>query len=465
MDSLPNSFNPNKRLKEEFVSNLTGSSMMEIAALTTIIPILIILRHSVGSNPVVDVTLKKNDDAVVGSKGRPAYMSTMAFDFLLIVLPIILSLHCNVLAEWMYIWATLLTLLLLIRIAANRFGSYSNLKEVPYSVRKNISSYRVATMIITCLCILAVDFKIFPRRYAKTETYGTGWMDLGVGSFVVANSLVSRQARNISSRKWKTAIQSSSPLIILGFARLLSTRGVDYQVHVAEYGVHWNFFFTLAAISILTCIINVPAQYSGILGSLILVGYQVCLTHGLNLYLLSNERGTDIISQNKEGVFSIFGYWGLYLVGVQLGNFLFFNNHTSATMRSTNWAKIRVWILSLLFWLLTVIIDRHIERVSRRTCNLGYVTLVLAVNLQVLAILLLSNFLPGSKTSVLEEAYDRNLLGTFLLANLLTGLVNLFVDTLFASSVKALFILIAYAFSLTFLIGLLDFCGIRLKFW
>lgn len=29
--------------------------------------------------------------------------------------------------------------------------------------------------------------------------------------------------------------------------------------------------------------------------------------HGLNIYLLSNERGSDIISQNKEGFFSIFG--------------------------------------------------------------------------------------------------------------------------------------------------------------
>ncbi|KAM2543147.1 hypothetical protein TB2_022499 [Malus domestica] len=424
MDSLPDSFNPNKRLKEKFVSNLSGSSMMEIAALTTIIPILLLLRHKVGSHRVVDVALKKNDDAVVGSKGWAAYMASLSLDFLLITLPIVLVYTESVLAEWMYIWATLLMLLLLFSIAAKRFGSYSTLKEDPYSIRQNVSSYGVATMIITCLCILTVDFRIFPRRYAKTETYGTGWMDLGVGSFVIANSLVSRQARNISSRSWKTAIQSASPLIILGFARLLSTTGVDYQVHVVEYGVHSNFLFTLAGVSILTSIINVPAQYSGILGSLILVGYQVCLMHGLNSYLLSNERGADIISQNKEGFFSIFGYWGMYLVGVQLGNFLLFNNHSSATLRSNKWAKIRV-----------------------------------------LAILLVSDFLPGSKTSALEEVYNRNLLGTFLLANLLTGLVNLMVDTLFASAVKAFFILIAYTFSLTFIVGFLYFCGIRLKFW
>ena len=28
---------------------------------------------------------------------------------------------------------------------------------------------------------------------------------------------------------------------------------------------------------------------------------------GLNSYLISDERGTDLISQNKEGLFSIFG--------------------------------------------------------------------------------------------------------------------------------------------------------------
>jgi phosphatidylinositol glycan class W len=234
---------------------------------------------------------------------------------------------------------------------------------------------------------------------------------------------------------------------------------------VGEYGVHWNFFFTLAAISILTSMINVPPQYSGILGSLVLVGYQICLMSGLNLYLLSNERGMDTISQNKEGIFSIFGYWGMYLLGVQLGNYIFFGNNSSAMLRSNRWATIRVLILSLLFWIITVLLDRHVERVSRRMCNLTYVTMVIALNLQVLSILMLSDYIPGSKTSILEEAFNRNLLGAFLLANVLTGLVNFSVDTLSASSVTALFVLVLYASTLSTLVGIVDFCGIRLKFW
>lgn len=50
-------------------------------------------------------------------------------------------------------------------------------------------------------------------------------------------------------------------------------------------------------------------------------------------------------------------------------------------------------------------------------------------------------------------------------ANILTGLVNLSVDTLSASSIKALIILLVYAYILSIVIGILDYFGIKLKFW
>ena len=51
-------------------------------------------------------------------------------------------------------------------------------------------------------------------------------------------------------------IRSVIPLVVLGCARLVATRGVEYQEHVTEYGVHWNFFFTLAIVKVLYRIVD-----------------------------------------------------------------------------------------------------------------------------------------------------------------------------------------------------------------
>ncbi|XP_040946571.1 uncharacterized protein At4g17910 isoform X2 [Gossypium hirsutum] len=438
MDSFPRSLNPNKHLREQFVSNLPGSSMLEVSALLNNVALLMLLRHTFCSQTVNDAC-----------RSLKSYLASVALDYVFLVLPTLLIF--TVLAEWVYICLIGLLLLLVFFTAVKRTYSLPYM-EGPNASRASISSYRVVTMFITCLCILAVDFRIYPREYAKTETYGASLMDLGVGSFVLMNAVTSRQARNIKSSMswWKAAFKSTTPLLLLGFARLASTLSLDYQVHVGEYGVNWNFFFTLAGVSILTSILNVPAEYSGILGSVILVGYQSWLTNGLNVYLLSNE--------------SLFGYWGMYLVGVQVSYYLFFENHTTK-QRSKHETRIRICLLTIMFWILTLLIDRYVERISRRICNLAYVTWVVAQNLQLLALRLLADNIIGHKTLCLERAFDRNLLASFLVANLLTGLVNLSVDTIFVSPLSAVLILVSYSLTLCVVMVLIDFSGVKYKFW
>ena len=126
--------------------------------------------------------------------------------------------------------------------------------------------HRALVMLNTCLAILAVDYHIFPRRFAKTETFGVSLMDAGVGAFVYANGVVSYMARNSipdSNREKMKLLKSQFlqnlfntlysvwPIVLLGFLRLASVKAIDYQEHVSEYGVHWNFFFTLALIKVI----------------------------------------------------------------------------------------------------------------------------------------------------------------------------------------------------------------------
>ncbi|TYJ30469.1 hypothetical protein E1A91_A06G132500v1 [Gossypium mustelinum] len=303
MDSFPRSLNPNKHLREQFVSNLPGSSMLEVSALLNNVALLMLLRHTFCSQTV------------------------NALDYVFIVLPTLLIF--NVLVEWVYICMIRLLFLLILFTAVKRTYSLPYM-EGPNASRASISSYRVVTMFITCLCILAVDFRIYPREYAKTETYVT-------------------------------------------------------SLHEA-----------LAGVSILTSILNVPAEYSGILACFFIFWYLLfdCwLINGLNIYLLSNERGTDVISRNKEGIFSLFGYWGMYLIGVQVSYYLFFENHTTK-QRSKHETRIRICLLTIMFCkILTLLIDRYVERISRRMCNLAYVTWVVAQNLQLIAPNILNFFL------------------------------------------------------------------------
>ena len=56
--------------------------------------------------------------------------------------------------------------------------------------RSFISNFRSGMMLLTCISILAVDFRVFPRRYAKTEDFGISLVRGGAGGVLLLFSLL-----------------------------------------------------------------------------------------------------------------------------------------------------------------------------------------------------------------------------------------------------------------------------------
>jgi phosphatidylinositol glycan class W len=109
-------------------------------------------------------------------------------------------------------------------------------------------------------------------------------MDIGVGSFIFAQGLM--QARKPLADAWSLFVQQFRqtvihcvPLFALGIIRLIAVKGSNYQEHASEYGIHWNFFFTLAFLpSIVLCLRFIFAWLNDIaLGAIIVSGSYIIL--------------------------------------------------------------------------------------------------------------------------------------------------------------------------------------------
>lgn len=369
------------------------------------------------------------------------------------------------------------------------------------STKPFLTVFRGSMLVITCLAILAVDFRIFPRRFGKVETWGTSLMDIGVGAFVFSAGVVG--ARPVLKeragaegrgtplfRRLVYSMRHSLPLLVLGVIRLLSVKGLDYAEHVTEYGVHWNFFFTLGFLPPFVAVFQSALRYVpsyAALALILAVSYQVLLeTTGLKAYILVAPR-VDLLSMNREGIFSFFGYLAIFLAGQDTGMYVLPRNITRsgsspASQRTTLLMTMGVWSLvwMVLFFLSTSFNYGAGLQVSRRLANLPYVLGVVSFNtVQLMACCLVETiFFPSfynaadSKaekdayeiaTPRVLRAYNRNGLAVFLIANLLTGLVNMTVPTLDVGPVASVGILVAYSAVLTGVAVALDACNISIK--
>lgn len=374
------------------------------------------------------------------------------------------------------------------------------------STKPFLTFFRGSILIITCLAILAVDFRIFPRRFAKVETWGTSLMDVGVGAFVFSAGLVGarpvlkeRAAHAGGSRamvstlpaRLARSLRHALPLLVLGIVRLLSVKGLDYAEHVTEYGVHWNFFFTLAFLPPFVALFQSALKFIPSYAALALMlagAYQVVLERTeLKAYILTAPR-VDLLSQNREGVFSFVGYLAIFLAGQDTGMYLLPRNinprssASLATQRTTLLMTLAVWtgIWAGLYFLTTDYDYGLGLSVSRRLANLPYVLGVVGLgSLQLFLCCLVETlcfpaFYSATDAKAEKEAYDvatsrvmraynRNGLAVFLLANLLTGLVNMTVPTLDVGPVASMGILVVYSAAVTAVAVVLDAYNISIK--
>ncbi|XP_060719566.1 phosphatidylinositol-glycan biosynthesis class W protein [Tachysurus vachellii] len=486
-------------IKVAFVSNLNGTTLTEVSLGSFLAPLCLLSRGL--------VLLVFHLNKVFLPLSSSAHL---LLDFILLIAPLVLS--CTVLSDilhWVIIAIAAVDVCAVSILYSKRSKKHTARQSMIDSFEHShvesklvpfLTAFRVLVNVKTAISILAVDFSVFPRRYAKTEIYGTGVMDFGVGAYVMANAMVCPEARGKKVHGSKLSHLSKQvfsvwPLVVLGFVRLASVKSTGYHEHTTEYGLHWNFFFTLAIVRVVasTILTVFPISVSWLLSLLISGAYQLILeTTNLKSFLTQNSERSSFVEANKEGIFSVVGYVAVYMAGVQVGVYLM---KTRTLVK--DWIRVirNLLLGSFGLWVALHVCQMHIEPVSRRMANLPFCLWTIAQSLFFLSCLgiadiallftkVVSNFsaLPTSwnpsrrseteqkirkklDALCLIQSVNRNQLLFFLLANVMTGLTNILVDTLKSNDFFAVCVLLSYMFMNSLIIFILHVNNITIKFW
>ncbi|KAK6465326.1 GPI-anchored wall transfer protein 1 [Scheffersomyces coipomensis] len=462
-----------KEQKELFVSDLLGGSISEIYTITTIALTSYLTYALIKSSLSKDSQLSFLNDYIVNCLTLLAsitiYSNNINYLHYLTIIPGILI---YVISKYILKSGEETT-----QPKKTKTTSTPNefLPKKPF-----ITAYRAHMLIITNLSILAVDFNIFPRRFAKVETWGTSLMDLGVGSFVFSMGLVnSRSLLKESQSKANSnsflsylhiirkSIIKSIPILALGIIRLVSVKQLEYQEHVTEYGIHWNFFITLGLLPILLGILDPLFQLlpRNLIGFLIVLIYEIGLQKFdlLSFILTSDNRLNNIVTMNKEGIFSFLGYFSIFLFGQSFGptlltgyptvNNLIYPSHIKPTKSKSGFLTFNTTnsliILTMFYHIIFYYFNNSFltTNISRRLANLNYVLWVVAYNSTLLlGYNLIESLFPHiSTTSYLLESTNNNGLLLFLISNLLTGFINMSINTLATTNYISFLILVIYS--------------------
>lgn len=393
----------------------------------------------------------------------------LLFDFSLIVVPSILTF--TIWSENVKEISFFIGFFVLLFLVIDKISLITGKKEKISRVTWNtyfITNARATINVLTVIAILAVDFKIFPRQFGKTANFGYSLMDSGVGLFIYSNGIVAPETKR---RKYPLlrSIKGSIILLLLGISRFILTKQVDYNVAETEYGVHWNFFFTLAFTKVCTSLILnfFKINYIYLNALTLILAHEMLLQSGLQNFVIDANREDDLISANKEGIVSLLGYISIYLFSVYFG-YILNKNKTKSSFK--------IIFLFFITSIMSLILSQgfqHFFDISRRLANAAYCFWVLFIGIfmtglyYVIQVIQESRYILKKSSYVfmpfIFEAINYNGLVFFLIGNVLTGLVNLCMYTWSKSEFVSLVVLICYMFINCLVVSVLFCKNIKLK--
>ena len=127
--------------------------------------------------------------------------------------------------------------------------------------------------------------------------------------------------------------------------------------------------------------------------------------------------------------------------------------------------SLQVGLVDAALWLAAELAGPLVEPVSRRACNLAYILWICAICMAMLVLCLMTQLVtpPAQGLPQLLGAANRNMLGVFLAANLLTGAVNLAFNTLAVGDAAARALVCVYMLVVCLCASWLDWRDVSLK--
>ncbi|GMS82442.1 hypothetical protein PENTCL1PPCAC_4617 [Pristionchus entomophagus] len=319
-----------------------------------------------------------------------------------------------------------------------------------------LTYFRSAIFILVACAVLGVDFAIFPRRFAKTETVGHSLMDVGVAAFICCAGLMpalktsarkEESERKRAGRRFTVMYSSTLQLVGLGIARTLVLTVLGYPYEVSEYGIHWNFFYTLAVVTLVTYVL--PGQFTLITATLFAGVHQFALSNGIQDWVQDEAAPRDtFLAANREGICSLAGYIAIYYYSRALGRFLAKTALAGLRVRSWAAAVMHMLLLCAFFAAARLAAESALGPPSRRLINLPYILAMISmecyllagcIGVQTVSYIIWSARVPhfGSEENpfatsepCLMAALNRHPLLFFVLSNVTTGVINLSIRAL-----------------------------------